>query len=240
MNNIEITTSQNVTIQYGLANAWERAMALILDLIAMGLVSLILWGLQSLLIPSVIDVMLYFTILPFIILYSLVFEQLNNGQSFGKKVLKIRVIRIDGEKTNFLDYLMRWIFRAFDIYFSLGGVAVLSIISSKYNQRLGDILANTVVVKVGKTERMKLDKLLKLYKLGKYTVTYPQVVKMPEEAMLIVKETLNKKLSINNPAHDEAFALLAKKMEKELNIKPTQNHDLFLKTLLKDYIILTR
>lgn len=240
MNNIEITTSQNVTIQYGLANAWERALALVLDLITMGLISLILWGLLSLLFPDSTDVLLYFTVLPFVILYSLAFEQLNNGQSLGKKALKLRVIRIDGKKTNFLDYLMRWIFRALDVYFSVGSVAILSIISSKYNQRLGDLLANTVVVSVSKTERMKLENLLKLNKIVNYTVTYPQVAKMPEEAMLIVKETLSKQLKLSNSAHDEALKLLVKKMVKELNIKAPKNNELFLKTLLKDYIVLTR
>ncbi|PBQ33813.1 transporter [Sphingobacteriaceae bacterium] len=239
MKNIEITTSQNVTIQYGLANPWERALALALDLILMGLVTLLIFGIQGL-IGMEVDYLLYFFVLPFVLLYSLGFEQLNNGQSFGKRVLKLRVIRMDGEQATFLDYLMRWIFRALDIYFSIGGVAVLSAISSKYNQRLGDLLANTVVVNVGKSERMALDTLLKLYKTKDHKVTYPQVAKMSEEAMLIVKETLSKKLTVNNPAHDEALTLLTDKMVKELNLKAPKDNQAFLKTLLKDYIILTR
>ena len=240
MKNIEITTSQNVTIQYGLATVWERAIAMVLDLLIMTVASLILWGLQALIFPDSYDLMLYFTVFPIILLYNLAFEQLNNGQSLGKKILQLRVIRLDGEKTKFLDYLMRWIFRALDIYFSVGGIAILSIISSTYSQRLGDILANTVVVNVGKSERMRLESLLKLNKMDQNKITYPQVAKMPEEAMLVVKETLTKHIQLANAAHDEALDILADKMSKELNTKVPKDKKLFLRTLLKDYIVLTR
>ena len=240
MKNIEITTTQNVTIQYGLASVWERAIALVIDVAAIATVSVIIGGLQSWLAPNASDVIIYLVIFPFILLYSLAFEQFNNGQSLGKMALQLRVIRLDGEKVNFLDYLMRWIFRALDIYFSFGGIAVLTIISSTNSQRIGDLLANTVIVSVGKTERMKLDNLLKLNKLDKYIVTYPQVIHMPEDAMLIVKETLAKFTKQNNFAHQTALDLLVEKMEKELELKAPENKVQFLKILLRDYIVLTR
>lgn len=240
MKNIEITTTQNVTVQYTLANPGERAIALIIDLMAMGVVSLLLIWIESFLFPHPKNLMFYFTLYPFLVFYSLAFEQLNNGQSLGKMVLKLRVIRMDGEQTSFFDYLMRWIFRSLDIYSSLGSVAVLSIVSSNYNQRLGDLLANTVVVNIGKSDRMALGNLLKLGKIENYKITYPQVIKMSEETMLIVKETLSKKIKIENEAHDAALDLLVKKMTKELGVKTPKDKGKFLNTLLKDYIILTR
>jgi uncharacterized RDD family membrane protein YckC len=240
MKTIEITTTQNVTIQYGLASVLERAIALAIDIAVISTVSSIILGLQSWLFPYASDIVLYLEILPFILLYSLIFEQFNNGQSLGKMALRLRVIRLDGEKANFLDYLMRWIFRALDIYFSFGGVAVLTVISSTNSQRIGDLLANTVVVNVGKTERMKLDNLLKLNKMDTYVVTYPQVIYLPEDAMLTVKETLTKYAKHNNFAHQKALDLLVEKMEQELELKAPENKVQFLKILLKDYIILTR
>lgn len=240
MKQIEITTSQNVTVQYGLATVWERAIALVLDLLIMGGTFLVLWGIQALFIPISFDLFLYFVIAPFILLYSLVSEQINNGQSLGKRVLNIRVIRMDGEKINFLDYLMRWMFRGLDIYLSSGGVAILSITASDHNQRLGDLLANTVVVNVAKTERLRLENLLKLNKMDDYKVSFPGVIKMPEEAMLIVKETLNKNRQISNAAHEKALELLSSKMVKELGLTKPKNNEAFLKTLLRDYILLTR
>jgi|JI8StandDraft_1071087.scaffolds.fasta_scaffold11641_2 uncharacterized RDD family membrane protein YckC len=236
---IEITTSQNVTIEYALASVWERAIALVVDMVIITLSSLILWWLQASLFPYT-DNLNYFTILPLIALYSLLFEQLNDGMSPGKMLLKLRVIRLDGEPTAFKDYLMRWMFRGLDLYFSLGGIAILSVVSSRYGQRLGDLLANTVVVTIGKGDRMKLENLLRLNNMGDYEVKYPQVAKMTEETMLVVKETLTRHRDIGNEAHEQALKMLVDKMAKELKVKPPADHVQFLRTLLKDYIVLTR
>ena len=154
--------------------------------------------------------------------------------------LKIRVIRNYGEKTNFLDYLMRWMFRIIDLYGSFGGIAFLGVLSSTNNQRTGDLLANTVVVSLRKDNRMKLDNLLKLNNQTKYIPVYPDVIKFNEETMLIVKEVLKKQLKHHNVAHKKAFDLLIEKLALELNIKTPKNQVEFLKTLLKDYILLTR
>ena len=155
-------------------------------------------------------------------------------------VLNLRVIRIDGEKVKFLDYVMRWVFRTIDIYGSVGSIAGFGVLASSKNQRLGDFLANTVVVRIEKNERMKLQNLLRLNKMKKYTPTYPQVVKMTEESMLIVKETIERSIKTNNYAHQKALDFLVQKMEKELQIEAPKNKVSFLKTLLKDYVVLTR
>lgn len=240
MKNIDITTTQNVTIQYGLSNAGYRIIAFLIDLLTIAIGCGILSFLTSLLSPAAREIALYFTTIPFFVFYSLAFEQLNNGQSLGKMALRLRVVRIDGEKASFLDYVMRWVFRALDIYSFFGTVAILGIISSTNNQRIGDLLANTIVVNIGKTERMRLKSLLNLNKIIDYTPSYPNIIRMPESAMLIVKETLQKHTKHNNFAHKKALDLLAKKMAEELEIEMPKDKTLFLKTLLKDYVVLTR
>lgn len=240
MDEIEITTTQNITIHYELANIWERIFAFIIDLIILTVSSSILYGISSAILPSSSDILIYLTLLPIIVFYSLFFELFNNGQSIGKRALKLRVIRIDGEKTTFSDYLMRWMFRIIDIYGSFGGIAFLGIISSTNNQRTGDLLANTVVVSLRKDNRIKLSNLLKLNNHVKYIPVYPEVLRFDEETMLIVKEVLKKHLKYPNLAHKKAFDLLIEKMTTELNLKVPKNKVEFLKTLLKDYILLTR
>ncbi len=240
MDEIEITTTQNITIHYELASIWERIFAFITDLIVLSVSSSILYGIASAILPTSSEILIYFTLLPVIVFYSLAFELFNNGQSLGKMALRIRVIRIDGEKTTFSDYLMRWMFRILDIYGSFGGIAFLGVISSTNNQRLGDLLANTVVVSLKKDNRMKLENLLKLNSEVKYVPVYPDVIRFDEETMLIVKETLKKQIKYPNEAHKKAFDLLVEKITTELNLKAPKNKVDFLKTLLKDYIILTR
>ncbi len=114
------------------------------------------------------------------------------------------------------------------------------VLASSKNQRLGDFLANTVVVRIEKNERMKLENLLRLNKIKKHQTTYPEVINMTEESMLIVKETLERLHENKNYAHQQALDFLVKKMESELNITATKDKISFLKTLLKDYVVLTR
>jgi len=87
---------------------------------------------------------------------------------------------------------------------------------------------------------MKLENLLKLDSDKKYEPVYPQVTRMEEETMLVVKEVLKKHIKYPNEAHARAFELLVDKMATELELKVPKNKEQFLKTLLKDYILLTR
>jgi uncharacterized RDD family membrane protein YckC len=240
MNKIEITTTQNVTIEYETSPLIYRIVAFLLDLIIIAFSCFILTLVIQGVFGRAADIIMYFTIIPIIFFYSLAFEYFNNGQSIGKKALRLRVIKKNGSKTQFLDYTMRWVFRTIDIYGSLGSIASLGIMASSNNQRVGDFLANTVVVRIGKTERMKLQNLLRLNQMTQYVPTYPKIIKMEEETMLIVKETLQKHQKHNNYSHKKAIDLLVKKMELELDIEAPKDKTQFLKTLLKDYVVLTR
>ncbi|PJA06628.1 MAG: RDD family protein [Flavobacteriales bacterium CG_4_10_14_0_2_um_filter_32_8] len=240
MNTIEITTTQNVTIEHELSPLIYRMVAFLLDLIILvvgcSILALVVEGIFG----KAADIVMYFTIVPILFFYSLAFEYFNNGQSIGKKALRLRVIKKDGGKVLFLDYAMRWVFRTIDIYGSFGSIASLGIMASSKNQRLGDFLANTVVVRVGKTERMQLNNLLRLNQLENYVPTYPQVINMNEEAMLIVKEVLHKNKTHNNYSHQKALDFLVEKIENELELKAPTDKIRFLNTLLKDYVVLTR
>lgn len=240
MNDIDITTPQNITINYELAGAVERILAFVIDALLITLVSAISYGITYIIFSDYTDIASYFTVIPIIVFYSLVFEYYNNGQSPGKKALKLRVIRIDGEKTTFYDYLLRWVFRGTDIYLSVGSVAFLGIISSPNNQRIGDVLGNTVVVSLKKSNRIQLTNLLKLNTHSNYTPTYPQVIKCNEETMLLVKEVLRRNTKYPNKAHKDALDTLVSKLTGELKIKEPKDKKQFLNTILKDYILLTR
>ena len=80
-------------------------------------------------------------------LYSLLFESLNHGRSLGKYFFKIRVLKEDGTVGAFVDYSTRWFFRFLDVFISMGIFAVILVIATDKNQRLGDLIAKTVVVK---------------------------------------------------------------------------------------------
>jgi len=71
------------------------------------------------------------------------------GQTIGKRITKIKVVKTNGEKAGWLKVLLRNLFRFIDV---LGPapyiVGMISIMVSKKRQRIGDIVAKTIIVKL--------------------------------------------------------------------------------------------
>lgn len=240
MRKIDITTTQNVTIEYELATVIDRAISTIIDSAIILIGSLILF-LFLLLLTSDPGVIKYLYIMaPASFFYHLLFETLNHGQTPGKKIMKIRVVKINGERPIFFDFLMRTVFRIVDITATFATLAFVTISSSEKGQRLGDFFAETTVVRLLNFNNFGLDGVLSMDKLKSYEPAYPGVVQFKEEEMLLIKETLERYLLIKNKSHNDAFLLLIKKIEEQLNITAPKDKVQFLRTLIKDYVSLTR
>ncbi len=78
--------------------------------------------------------------------YFSLFEAFRNGQTPGKSVLKIRVIKSSGRQITFFEALARNLLRVVDSLPGVYLVGVISVLLTKENQRLGDLLAGTIVV----------------------------------------------------------------------------------------------
>ena len=89
---------------------------------------------------------IYLIIYSPIIVYSLVLESIFEGQSFGKKLVKIKVVKIDGYQAGFGDYVIRWFFRVIDFFSFFGLPGLITVITSQKSQRLGDMAAGTAVI----------------------------------------------------------------------------------------------
>ena len=166
-------------------------------------------------------------------------EALNNGQSVGKMAIGIRVVRVDGKEVKISDYLMRWIFRPVDTV--VGIVAFVLISSTEYNQRAGDILAHTVVIKTRKLLRTKLADVLYIKSLETYEPQYLQVRKLSEQDMLLTKETLSLYQKYQKPSHLRAIRKLTEQLCHKMEVdSPSKDQLSFLRTILNDYIVLTR
>jgi len=68
-----------------------------------------------------------------------------DGQTFGMKLLRLRVLSKDGGRASMLQLFIRGIFLIVDTLF-FGLVGLITILCSKYRQRVGDHVARTVVV----------------------------------------------------------------------------------------------
>jgi uncharacterized RDD family membrane protein YckC len=85
--------------------------------------------------------------------YFAIFEWLWHGQTPGKRWLKLRVIREDGRPISFFEAIVRNLLREFDIMpFPFYSVGLISVFSTDRDQRVGDLVAGTVVVREREAE----------------------------------------------------------------------------------------
>ncbi|MEM7105572.1 MAG: RDD family protein [Bacteroidota bacterium] len=241
MSKIEISTTQNVSIEYELASLSERIFAFIVDQIILWVTVLIL---TAIFVPAggfFYNLVTFILILPIFVFYSLFSEIFLNGQSLGKRVFGIKVVKLSGDEPGLNDYIIRWTFRMIDIWFSFGTVASLLIGSSSKRQRLGDLVANTAIIKIKSSFHLKLKDILKINSLENYEITYPAVRQFSEQDMLLIKTVLARVQRFPNRAHKEALYDLVTKVTKKMGIENRpKNSTQFLKTLIRDYIVLTR
>jgi uncharacterized RDD family membrane protein YckC len=92
--------------------------------------------------------------------YFVFFEWLWNGQTPGKRWLKLRVIREDGRPITFWEAAVRNLLRTFDMmpapFYSIG---LISVFISAKDQRAGDLIAGTVVVREREAEAPSFDQV---------------------------------------------------------------------------------
>ena len=240
MKTIEINTSFNVIIKFNLANVFERGLAYLIDMLiiwaAIGILSLILYSV----IPFPSQYLFLYYAAPIMGFYTIVNEIILNGQTIGKRAIRIQVVRIDGKRTGPSDFFMRWIFRIIDIYSSLSVIAILTITSSQRAQRLGDILADTCVIKIKERPEASLNSIVKLDKLHEIEPSYPEIIKLSESEMMLIKESVDRFKKYPNEAHHHAINTLIENLENQLHIKCKTDKIEFLNTLIRDYVILTR
>jgi uncharacterized RDD family membrane protein YckC len=83
--------------------------------------------------------------------YFIFFEWLWNGQTPGKRLLKLRVIREDGRPITLWEAIARNLLRIFDavpgFVLPVYSVGLITIFLSSRDQRVGDMFAGTVVVR---------------------------------------------------------------------------------------------
>lgn len=249
MQTIEIQTAQNVVIEYEPASLRERVLAFFIDLLIliatylvllMGILS-IPWGREMAGSGFGANLLFFFFPVAMFLGYHFLSETFGGGQSWGKKAMGIRVMRLDGREPQAQDYLLRAFFHLLETLNCAGILAALLISSTQRNQRLGDMSAHTIVVRLRHMLRFRLEDILNINSLEDYTPVYPQAAQLSERDMLTVKNALARYQQFRNPAHRQALEELGARLAELLQIRePIQEPAGFLKQLLRDYIVLTR
>jgi uncharacterized RDD family membrane protein YckC len=251
---IQIATAFNIDLEFEIAEFHKRLLAYIIDFV---LLIIFLFSMKYLLYDAFrlgfeqnagLDIL---AISMPMLLYSLLTELWMNGQTVGKKLLSIRVISLEGGEPTFGQYILRWITKFFEWPFFFGyiafsnanvlvytfitalfGIAVVIIISiSPRNQRLGDIVAGTVIVNTRSALTVADTVFMQINKTD-YKVMFPEVMRLSDRDINTIKGVLTMATKRNNYDMCHRVAL---KIKEVLNINTDMHVDQFLEKLLEDY-----
>ncbi|MEJ2904627.1 RDD family protein [Pedobacter panaciterrae] len=235
METIQVNTSQHVAIDYPVAGLGERVAARLIDLGAFIVVAILLMVLTALTgsAQSKILVISIWSIYgACFVFYDLISEIFMNGQSIGKKLLKIKVISLNGGQASLGQYFIRWLFRLVDFTLTaqVGGLICVAITENK--QRIGDIVAGTTLIKT--VARTGFNHIAFHPVEEEYTPVFAYADQLTDRDAELIHEVISTFYRTNNA--DLIYAMSAR-ISTHLAIKvPVGMNELeFLKTVIKDY-----
>jgi uncharacterized RDD family membrane protein YckC len=232
---ITVHTTQNIDIDYEVGGLGERIVARLIDSgIFIPFVVILLIIAAS--IGKTAIIILAITLAVIYTFYDLVCEVFFNGQSLGKKVMKIRVISLDGGRPRLSQFLLRWLFRIVDFTLTGGAAALICAALSDKSQRIGDMVAGTALIRT--VPRTQMNKLNYVATKDDYEPVFSQAVQLTDRDIALIHEVIKNYVQTGS---NVAVYQLADKVRNHLGITlpPDMNSMQFLQTLLKDYSHIT-
>lgn len=255
MKSIIFESAQHVKVEFELASTFQRVAAALIDITAFFIYFLIVMAALGLgdffsSAGTRMFVILLIIKLPWILYFPLV-EFFMKGQSLGKYALGIRIVTIDGESPGLKEVFTRWLFRGDFFWISadalvliwagIGVVGAIFSATSPKGQRLGDVMAGTVVIKNNASVKYSYQQIDEIKNNENYTAVYPNVIRLTDEDMLLIKNTILRVQKYPNNETKNFAIQLANKSAELIGLEETPPQRLqFLQTLLQDYIVLTR
>ncbi|MET0392504.1 MAG: RDD family protein [Chitinophagaceae bacterium] len=264
MATIKVPTTFNIDVEFEIPEFYRRLLSLLIDM-AIEICYLILAGKLFSLLTVHMDPydedtrhnlwgLSWLVFLP-VALYHIIMEITMNGQSFGKRLMGIRVVHENGGRASVSQFLIRWMLRLSDQWIIIiviillanpnmgleGTVIVLFglaflitdiilAVSSKKGQRIGDFLAHTILIRT--SSRASIEETVFQEVEDSYKPSFPQIMQLSDRDINSIKSILEAARKKGDYNIAEAAS---DKIKAHLKIESPLSAFGFLELLLKDY-----
>jgi uncharacterized RDD family membrane protein YckC len=257
---IKIPTSFNIDLEFQVPEFYKRFLALLIDIVleyfyirlAIKFLESSAGGLSGMDSYGVVLAIM----LP-LFLYHPIMEITMNGQSIGKMILGIRVVNEQGGRPSISQFLIRWMLRVSDVWIAIviliiatisqysgnaettfAIIAALSflvtdivlVVSSAKSQRIGDILAKTILINVrtkGNIEETVFQEVA-----DNYIPSYPQIMQLSDRDINAIRSIL---VAARKKGDYEMAMSACNKIKNHLGITSDLPAFDFLEVVMKDY-----
>lgn len=252
MSVIKVPTSFNIDLDFAIPEFYRRLISLFIDM-------LIEFFYLRITIEIFEEdfLRLWFLFLLPVLLYHVTLEITMNGQSIGKKLMGIRVVNENGGRPGISQFIIRWLLRISDLWIvfiiltlvyvqqisnRLDEIVILLavlaflitdivlVVSSKKGQRIGDILARTIIIRIN--TKANIEETVFQEVADNYIPTFPQIMRLSDKDINAVKSILE---TAKKKGDYQLAAIAADKIKNHLNIRDDKSPFDFLDIVLKDY-----
>jgi len=236
MHKLLINTPQNVRFEYGLASLGARIIAFGIDYFLMicyvvsAYFLLDAFGLFGVSTDRWLVYGLYSLVLLPAFFYAFLMETFFRGQTVGKMIMKIKVVKTDGTRATIYQYFVRWLCSIVDIFLCAGALGISSVIVTRNAQRIGDIAAETAVISTRQNASIRQTLFTEITRA--HTVTFPQVARLSDRDANTIKEIYRKGYQRKDY---NVIVALSDKVANLLDVKPDMRPEAFIDVVIKDY-----
>lgn len=234
MQTINVRTTQNVFIEYPIASLGDRVVANLVDsiiVVAYFIVMVLIFDSVSSAMSNTAEWIFIAIVFMPILLYHLLFEIFMDGQSPGKRLMGIKVVRTDGTSPTIGNFVMRWILRLIEIRLFWGAIALVAIAAGGRGQRVGDIAAGTTVVKLVKERDVTASEVFTLAG-DQYQPVFHQVLALNDRDIELIQQAIHVYSETGNA---QPINVIGRKIETKLGINTEMEAISFLVQIVKDY-----
>ena len=152
--------------------------------------------------------------------YFALFEIFWRGQTPGKRLAKVRVIKESGRPIDAFEAIGRNLMRGVDALPGFYGVGLLCMMLNKKNRRLGDFVAGTVVVHENKTDEVSLGWSASAAAQSAPQMTQIAATQVATEELILIETYLHRRWDLDPAVRIDSAIKIAERVKAKTGLEP--------------------